>query len=120
MTGFAGDLPEDAFNKWAIVKLDHDAAEENNNKKSRGEKDMSVTSVTWSRPDCFPSEAIFIPNPTDSSQDEDNGVLLSQVYDGARRESFLLVLDAQSMTELGRYYTGITIPVSFHGQFIPK
>ena len=55
----------------------------------------------------------------DYDQDEDDGVLLSQVYDGVRRETFLLVLDARTMEELARCYTGVRIPVAFHGQFIP-
>ena len=79
-----------------------------------------MTTVTWSRPSHYPSEAIFIPNPTDTTNDEDNGVLLSQVYDGIKRETFLLILDAKDMSELGRYYTGQICPLSFHGQFIQK
>ena len=49
---------------------------------------------------------------------EDKGVLLSQVYDGKRRETFLLVLDAVSMKELCRAYTGHRVPISFHGQWL--
>ena len=119
MTGFAGNQEDgvnvDAFNDWAIVKLDHDTADLNNRCKG-----SAVTCATWSRPSCFPSEAIFVPNPTDSAQEEDSGVLLSAVYDGTRMESFLLVLDARTMMELARFYTDITIPISFHGQFIQK
>jgi len=34
--------------------------------------------VTWTRPNCYPSEPVFVPNPTGSGA-EDDGVLLSQV-----------------------------------------
>jgi hypothetical protein len=43
-----------------------------------------------------------------------------KVYDGARRETFLLVVDATDMSEVARYYTGTRIPISFHGQFLPR
>ena len=95
------------------MKLDHEVAEQNNILSEN-----AVTSLTWSSPNCFPSEAIFVANPTENK--EDNGVLLSQVYDGAKEETFLLVLDAQDMSELGRYYTGTRCPVSFHGAFVPS
>ena len=69
------------------------------------------------RPNCYPSEPVFVPRP--GASDEDDGVLLSQVYDGEKRETFLLVLDAKDMTELSRCYTGMRCPISFHGQFLP-
>ena len=100
---------------WGLVKLDHDAAD---NISHRPSTQKDVTALTWSSPYCFPSEAIFVPDPTDPLEEEDSGVLLSQVYDGVRQESFLLVLNAKDMKEIGRYYTGIRCPVSFHGQFM--
>jgi beta,beta-carotene 9',10'-dioxygenase len=74
-----------------------------------------VSAAVWSSPNCFPSEAIFVPNPEATT--EDDGVLLSQVYDSNRQESFLLLVDARSMTEVSRAYLGIICPYSFHGQF---
>jgi carotenoid cleavage dioxygenase-like enzyme len=109
VTGFAQS--EKGYDYWALVKLDHEVAEQNNIRSEN-----AVTSLTWSSPHCFPSEAIFVANPTENK--EDNGVLLSQVYDGAKEETFLLVLDAQDMSELARYYTGTRCPVSFHGAFV--
>jgi carotenoid cleavage dioxygenase-like enzyme len=109
--GFTGFLSA-GYSEWGLVKLDHHIADENNNRP-----DKEISSVVWSSPNCFPSEAVFVPNPLDPSQEEDNGVLLSQVYDGDRKETFLLVLDASDLSELARYYTGIRCPVSFHGQF---
>ena len=45
----------------------------------------------------------------------DDGVLLSVVLDAGRRTSFLLVLDARDMTELGRAAVPHHIPFGFHG-----
>ncbi|KAK1753200.1 Beta,beta-carotene 9 [Echria macrotheca] len=51
-----------------------------------------------------PGEAIFIPRPAveGESVDEDDGVLLSVVLDGGNKMSYLLCLDAPTMTEIGR------------------
>ena len=46
------------------------------------------------------------------------GVLLSEVYDGRRRETFLLLLDACTMTEMGRAYIGQIRPFPFHGVWV--
>jgi torulene dioxygenase len=54
----------------------------------------------------------------DKEVEEDDGVLLSQVYDGDKRDTFLLVLNAKTMAEIGRFYTGLICPVSFHGQMV--
>ena len=113
--GFTGFLEEGKeYDVWGLVKLDHHTAELSSQGKSSAK---DVTALTWSSPYCFPSEAIFVPNPTDPLQEEDSGVLLSQVYDGVRQETFLLVLNPRDMKEMGRYYTGIRCPISFHGQY---
>jgi hypothetical protein len=36
-----------------------------------------------------------------------------------REEACLIWLDATTMSELGRAYTGSPAPISFHGQWIP-
>ena len=109
-TGFAGaDEFKGAFNEWALVKIDKHIADIDHEK--------SISATVWKEANCYPSEPIFVGKP--QSDIEDDGVLLSQVYDGARRETFLLVLDATNMTELARCYTGNRSCISFHGQFIP-
>ena len=69
----------------------------------------------WSFDDFYAGEPFFIPNP--NSEAEDEGVILSIVLDGAKKQSFLLILDAQNFTEIGRAYVPHVIPFSFHGQF---
>lgn len=113
-TGFAGD---EAFEDWALVKQDHNASEKGTEALVKGEETFeSSSALIWKDQNCYPSEPIFVPNP--QGLQEDDGVLLSQVYDGARMETFLLILDAKSMVELFRCYTGIRCPISFHGDYI--
>ncbi|KAK8096460.1 hypothetical protein PG999_012404 [Apiospora kogelbergensis] len=75
----------------------------------------------WDNPQGHtPGEAIFVPRPSDPTKDEgavaeDDGVLLSVVLDGYGRNSYLLCLDARTMTELGRAECGWAIAHGFHG-----
>ncbi len=57
-----------------------------------------------------------MPLPEDD-RGEDDGVLLSVVLDGRTASSYLLVLDAATMTELGRARVPHHIPFGFHGQY---
>jgi carotenoid cleavage dioxygenase-like enzyme len=68
----------------------------------------------WHEPGCFPGEPIFVRAPR--SHQEDGGVLLSVVLDGRAQTSFLLVLDARSLNEVGRASVPHHIPFSFHGE----
>lgn len=92
---------------WAVVKLDTQAA-------ARG---LPVTASVWKQRGVFTSEPIFVADP--EGQREDAGVLLVQAFDAARKDSFLLCLDAKDMSELARAYTGLRCPISFHGQWAP-
>ena len=71
--------------------------------------------VTWSEDGCYPGEPVFVAAP--DGQGEDDGVLLSVVLDAHRGNSFLLVLDAATLTELARAEVPHHIPFGFHGQF---
>jgi len=73
------------------------------------------TSTEWHEPDCWPGEPVFVGRP--GAREEDDGVLLSVVLDGRRDTSFLLVLDATTLTELARAEVPHHIPFSFHGRF---
>jgi beta,beta-carotene 9',10'-dioxygenase len=75
----------------------------------------SRTSTAWFEPGCFPGEPVFVARP--GARDEDDGVLLSVVFDGSLGSSFLLVLDAATLTELARARAPHHIPYGFHGQF---
>jgi hypothetical protein len=51
---------------------------------------------------------------------EGDGVLLSVVFDAASRVSFLLVLNAQDLTEHARLPLPFCIPKMIHGLFVPE
>lgn len=69
----------------------------------------------WSQNAINPSEPVFVPRP--GARHEDEGVLLSVVFDVENNSSFLLVLDAMSMKELSRAQLPDIVPLGFHGRF---
>mmetsp|Transcript_18932 Transcript_18932/g.34713 ORF Transcript_18932/g.34713 Transcript_18932/m.34713 type:complete len:548 (+) Transcript_18932:87-1730(+) len=71
----------------------------------------------WFEPNQYPSEVIFVPRP--DATDEDDGVLVTQVLDGTTATSYLLVLDAKTMTTLAKAHAPVWIPYDVHGQFFP-
>jgi carotenoid cleavage dioxygenase-like enzyme len=72
-------------------------------------------SWTWSSPDCYPGEPVFVGSP--ERRAEDDGVILSVVLDAARAESYLLVLDAQSFAERARAKIPHPVLFGYHGEF---
>ena len=71
---------------------------------------------SWFEPGTYPGEPVFVPSP-EPDRGEDEGVLLSVVLDSRSATSFLLVLDAESLDELGRARVPHHIPFGFHGQY---
>jgi carotenoid cleavage dioxygenase-like enzyme len=74
------------------------------------------TLKTWHEPGCYPGEPVFVGRPGRDS--EDDGVILSVVFDGTTGHSFLLVLHAGSFEEQARAEVPHHIPFGFHGQFM--
>ncbi|OTA98346.1 hypothetical protein M426DRAFT_70005 [Hypoxylon sp. CI-4A] len=76
----------------------------------------------WNNPKGHtPGEAIFVSRPKSHGEDldEDDGVLLSVVLDGAGKTSYLVCLDARTMKELGRAECDFAIALGFHGLHWP-
>jgi carotenoid cleavage dioxygenase-like enzyme len=71
---------------------------------------------SWFEPGAYPGEPVFVPAP-EAHRREDEGVLLSIVLDASAANSYLLVLDAQSLEEVGRARVPHHIPFGFHGQY---
>lgn len=71
--------------------------------------------VIWQEHGHNPGEAIFIPDP--DGTEEDDGVLLSVVLDGYKEKSYLLVLDAKTVKEVGRASLECVIGFGFHGTY---
>jgi carotenoid cleavage dioxygenase-like enzyme len=71
--------------------------------------------AVWSEKGCHPGEPVFVPRP--GSVQEDDGLVLSIVLDSNKKNSFLLVLNAQSFEEIARAEVPHHIPYGFHGQY---
>ena len=69
----------------------------------------------WSSRGCYAGEPIFVPAP--KAKKEDEGVILSVIFDMKRQKSFLLVIDAKSFREIGRAEVSHEIPPGLHGRF---
>ena len=72
-------------------------------------------SSVWEEPSTSPSEPIFVPNP--EKKKEDDGIILTVVFEQMTNKSFLLLLDASTFKEITRAYLPAPIPFSLHGNF---
>lgn len=82
----------------------------------------NVPCRVWSKHGQSAGEPIFIPDPAASEDEEDGGVLLTAVLDGAAERTYLLVLDARDLTEIGRATMpegpGGVLGFGFHGAHV--
>lgn len=75
----------------------------------------------WSAaPKGFISEPLFVPKP--DAQAEDDGWLLSMVYDSAHHRSEVVILDAQRVSAgpIARLHLKHHVPYGLHGTFVPE
>jgi beta,beta-carotene 9',10'-dioxygenase len=72
----------------------------------------------WSEPGCYVGEPVFAARP--GSEREDDGVILSVVFDSIEQRSFLLVLEAGTFAEIARAEAPHVIPFGFHGDYVPE
>lgn len=72
----------------------------------------------WYENNCYPGEPVFVASP--STNKEDDGVILSMVLNAKSHYTFLIILDAQSFSEIARINLPHIIPFGFHGTFIKK
>jgi len=70
-------------------------------------------------PDTYPSEPVFVRDRAGAA--EDDGWVLSLVYDGRAHSSHVAVLDARHVSDgpVARAHLGHAVPFTFHGQFAP-
>jgi len=68
--------------------------------------------------DHYTSEMHFLPEPNKTS--EDDGVLITIVFDGHREQSYLLILDAKTFQTVNKAYLPHNIPWSAHGMHFPE
>ena len=76
---------------------------------------LTQTSIFWETEGHTPGEPIFVADPEGKA--EDDGVLLTVVLDGYAEKSYLLVLRAQDLTELGRAEMSGPMAFGFHGAY---
>lgn len=72
----------------------------------------------WREEGTNPGEPVFVEAP--DAKREDDGVILSVVLDPRGDRSFLLVLSANTLEELGRAVVPHHIPHGFHGGYYPE
>ena len=73
--------------------------------------------IFWSAGErSFVSEPIMIPSKNSSS--EDDGFVFIVVWNGERRGSDLVILDAHNLREIGLYELPISIPHGLHGSWV--
>ena len=69
----------------------------------------------WQSPGCFVSEADFVPRSLEPGAAEDDGVLLSVLYNATADTSSLLVLDAATLAFVDSYPLPYVFPFHAHG-----
>jgi torulene dioxygenase len=76
---------------------------------------LTQTSIFWEQEGHTPGEPIFVADP--EGKEEDDGVLLTVVLDGYVERSYLLVLRARDLSEMGRAEVPGPVAFGFHGAF---
>jgi torulene dioxygenase len=76
---------------------------------------ITQKSIFWETEGHTPGEAIFVADPEGTA--EDDGVLLTVVLDGYVDKSYLLVLNARDLTEVGRAEMAGPMSFGFHGAY---
>ena len=77
---------------------------------------QTLVKKTWRTP--LSRETFLHPIPTGTA--EDDGVLITIVFDGEREKSYVLVLDGQTFTEINHSYLPYNVLFSFHGNWFPE
>ena len=74
------------------------------------------SSVGWYEKNKFPSEPIFVARP--GGTEEDDGVIVSPVFDSGKNSSSLHVWDAKDLSVLAVLDSPVLVPYTFHGIWI--
>ena len=73
----------------------------------------TLATIEWYKEDHYPSEVSFFPRP--GATDEDDGVLVSTVLGAPLGRSYLLILDAKTLTEIATADAPHYLPFPSHG-----
>jgi all-trans-8'-apo-beta-carotenal 15,15'-oxygenase len=91
---------------------------------------MTGEEKLWSAaPAGFSGEALFVPRsqPDEATGQylqvvgaEDEGWVIAMIYDGVKDKSAIVILDAQTMTQIARLNLTHHVPYGLHGTFTPE
>ena len=71
--------------------------------------------LKWRKANHYPTEPLFAARPNATS--EDDGVLMSVVFDGTSKRSYMLVLDARTFKPVAASFTPAIVPFTMHGHY---
>tara|TARA_R110000868_G_scaffold410505_4_gene698801 strand:- start:32216 stop:33607 length:1392 start_codon:yes stop_codon:yes gene_type:complete len=71
--------------------------------------------AAWNETDYICGEPVFVAAP--KTNEEDHGIILSMIFNTEIPRTQLLVIDAQSFTEMARATLPQAVPIGLHGQF---
>jgi len=92
------------FQQWHLGKMSMDIMKYNL---------CNETAISWHEPGKHAMEPIFVPNPL--GQVEDDGVVVSPVFDSSTNTTELIVLNAKDLNVLARYDNLVAVPFTVHG-----
>jgi beta,beta-carotene 9',10'-dioxygenase len=73
--------------------------------------------IFWHEPDCYPGEPIFVGNPGRTK--EDDGIVLSVVLNAQHGSSYMVILDASTLSEIARAEIPHPVLFGYHGAYFP-
>jgi beta,beta-carotene 9',10'-dioxygenase len=74
--------------------------------------------ISWTKEGYFPGEPVFVATPTGHREDE--GIILSIVFNSIEKESYLMIFNASTMKELARAILPQILPFGIHGKFFKE
>ena len=78
--------------------------------------DLKKIVATWGPGMTMCQEPRFIANPAEDA-DEDDGIIMTHVYDFYRQKSSIVVIDPKTMTTLQEYDLPFKLSIQFHNSF---
>lgn len=101
--------------RYLYMTISEDATQENTNLGLCKIDLLTKKIMNWEQAGYCVVEPVFVPFPEGKSEDE--GLVLTVIYDTESKRSFLLALDGESFREIARAELPWHIPGSFHGQY---
>lgn len=95
-----------SFASWAVVRTELCGQE------------APRVAAAWHRPNVYPGEASFIPQP--GSNDKTEGVLIFHAHDGSSGKSSLVLADAKTLTTIAEAELPVRVPFTVHGNWLPR